>query len=359
MSPHLSIYLDFVRVLATLVVFVGHAKIFYRPLYEFCEIHNPGRDAVIVFFVLSGYVISWCAATREKTLDAYVVNRAARIYSVAIPAIVLGMLVSVLLWWQFSEPLHYAMKKPWLYVPVYLSFLGESWTLSETPPHQFPYWSIDYEVFYYVIFASWWYVRGMLGLGLAAFFALIAGPKIVAMFPLWVLGSLIFFWGQRRAPPRIWAWVLFLGSIAFFLAIKVFELDARLDAWDRTVLADLIPMVLADPILGDWLIGATFALNIVGVLGLRIPWGSSAQRVVQWSASHSFSIYLFHWPLFILLSKFYTENDSFIGLVQMLVVSLVFIYALSYVSERRKGAYRNFFKALIGGLGRLPVKFRS
>ncbi len=47
-----------------------------------------GHSAVVIFFVLSGYVISATLRPGGTALD-YGIKRAARIYSVAIPAVLL------------------------------------------------------------------------------------------------------------------------------------------------------------------------------------------------------------------------------------------------------------------------------
>jgi len=46
------------------------------------------HSAVIVFFVLSGFLIS-LAAQRDGSMTEYLLNRASRIYSVALPAMLL------------------------------------------------------------------------------------------------------------------------------------------------------------------------------------------------------------------------------------------------------------------------------
>jgi peptidoglycan/LPS O-acetylase OafA/YrhL len=46
-----------------------------------------GAEAVDVFFVLSGFVIGYATDSRERTPLTYAINRLARIYSVAIPAL--------------------------------------------------------------------------------------------------------------------------------------------------------------------------------------------------------------------------------------------------------------------------------
>src|SRR5579875_667998 len=86
-----SLYLDATRALAALVVFLVH---FSKPQISgglFWQVAPFGGDAVIVFFVMSGFVIAHATARGERSAATYFVNRAARIYSVAVPAIALTL----------------------------------------------------------------------------------------------------------------------------------------------------------------------------------------------------------------------------------------------------------------------------
>ncbi|MGH9810841.1 MAG: acyltransferase family protein, partial [Terriglobia bacterium] len=85
----MSIYLDLVRFCAALCVFLGHAsgqRFSGGYLWHFDELRH---DAVTVFFVLSGFVIAHVTNTSEQTPREFFINRAARIFSVAIPALAL------------------------------------------------------------------------------------------------------------------------------------------------------------------------------------------------------------------------------------------------------------------------------
>ena len=62
MRPQLSVYMDAVRLAAAFVVLLAHAS---ELMFEGVPLPFPGKDAVIVFFVLSGFVIAFVA--REKT----------------------------------------------------------------------------------------------------------------------------------------------------------------------------------------------------------------------------------------------------------------------------------------------------
>jgi membrane-bound acyltransferase YfiQ involved in biofilm formation len=76
-----STFLDLIRFSAAVIVFLGHlsdSRFGGEVLRPFLPL---AKSAVIAFFVLSEYVVSW-SATRERTATDFAVNRVARIYSV-------------------------------------------------------------------------------------------------------------------------------------------------------------------------------------------------------------------------------------------------------------------------------------
>lgn len=91
MNKPTSIYLDLIRFLAALTVFIVHANYdrFTGGLPFFRHVAGLGNDAVMVFFVLSGFVIAYVTSEKENTLRDYFASRFARLYSVAVPALVL------------------------------------------------------------------------------------------------------------------------------------------------------------------------------------------------------------------------------------------------------------------------------
>ena len=59
---------------------------------------HAGHSAVVIFFVLSGYVITYVASERETTLRDYALSRCARIYAVAVPTLLLTIVLDLFLW---------------------------------------------------------------------------------------------------------------------------------------------------------------------------------------------------------------------------------------------------------------------
>src|SRR5258705_180650 len=89
MNRETSLYLDVFRFSAAIIVFLGHMVGARFTWGLFWQIAPFMGDAVTVFFVLSGFVIGFTTDERETTLRSYVIARAARMYSVAIPALLI------------------------------------------------------------------------------------------------------------------------------------------------------------------------------------------------------------------------------------------------------------------------------
>jgi hypothetical protein len=87
MTPALSVYLDALRLLAALMVFAHHAS---YPIFGgrwISALGGYGHEAVVVFFVLSGFVIAFVTDVKERTPAAYAGSRLSRLWSVALPAL--------------------------------------------------------------------------------------------------------------------------------------------------------------------------------------------------------------------------------------------------------------------------------
>ncbi|WP_186295164.1 acyltransferase family protein [Klebsiella quasivariicola] len=87
MNKLTSIYLDLIRFTAALVVVLSHAAAFTS--LKIPLISGLGTEAVVVFFVLSGYVIAYVSNNKENNYIVFFKARAIRIYSVLIPAILI------------------------------------------------------------------------------------------------------------------------------------------------------------------------------------------------------------------------------------------------------------------------------
>ena len=197
-----SVLLDLLRLAAATEVFLAHLPFASTQNWRWMTYFaSAGHSAVIIFFVLSGYVISW-SAQRDGSVLRYGINRAARIYSVVIPAMFLCLFIDIAI--PVSTQTPYQFLHPISYGILYLTFSSEFWNLSETMFSNPAFWSLSYEVWYYILFAVWYFGRPRVRwLMLAGALALV-GPKIGLLFPLWLLGAFVYYL-HKRVSMGTWA----------------------------------------------------------------------------------------------------------------------------------------------------------
>jgi len=363
MNRETSIYLDLIRFIAAVFVFLTHASR-EQSSGGFLWQLQFGREAVDVFFVLSGFVIAHVVETREHSPLTYAVARAARIFSVALPALALTCLLD-----HIGEPLRPQNYLGWccesLGHPLWeylgsLVFLNEIWSHHAPPGSDLPYWSLGFEVWYYVAFGVAFFGRRPWNLIGAALVMLVIGPRVAALFPLWLLGFACYRLGRRRPPgPRL-GWALCVGALAVFLVYEQFAYRygelysefsfsvARLHDYGQ-----------------DYIVGVLFVLHLYGFRGASsasTPLLLRLERPIRWAAGATFSLYLFHVPLIetvVALAPWPAESWLTRALVFIGVPLIVF--ALAEVTERRKAAWRRAILAVleIGGVRKESAFARS
>jgi peptidoglycan/LPS O-acetylase OafA/YrhL len=352
MTPALSLYLDALRFGAALTVFVSHFATGRISGGLFWQFADYGRTAVLVFFVLSGFVIAWVSETRERTLEDYGLSRVARLYSVIVPAFVLTAALDWL--GRQIDPRLYAPEwghstaHPVIDYALSGVFLGESWTTRVLPGLNVPYWSLNYEAWYYVLFAAATFLRGRPRIAVITMAALLAGPRILFLLPVWLMG--VAAWRWRGELPRQLGRPLVVACLAAFAVLEA--LGGQHLFWHPGG-GWLPPSSSAY----DYIIGAVIALFIVGLANVQLPMpGPRFEQLVRGLAGTSFGLYLLHYPF---LNFFGTvvpgpPNGT---LHRVLVFSLAFGGALglaSLIEPRKAGLKRWLRSALHLLLGKPP-----
>ena len=93
MPRGLSLYLDVLRFAASIEVFLFHFVAITDPLRGQPVWTAFGAEAVIIFFVLSGYVISYAAVNRDRSVSHYATSRLSRVFSVSVPVLLLTVVL--------------------------------------------------------------------------------------------------------------------------------------------------------------------------------------------------------------------------------------------------------------------------
>jgi peptidoglycan/LPS O-acetylase OafA/YrhL len=341
--PALSLYLDAVRFLAALSVVLYHT---WSETFPDRPFKWPGHEAVVVFFVLSGYVIAFSAMRPGVTWRVYLEHRIARIAPPAYAALLLAIVVclvkpSVLgdasLWWgTISNAL----------------FIGQAGPFAVDAPLNPPFWSLNYEVWYYAIFGVWLFAAPRWRLGLAAVAALLAGPRILMLFPVWLFGVLLY----RRMPdlkPGV-AWICFVATLVAGALMTWLNVSDHLRAWFYATVPGAWRTHYSTQFLYDILLGVVVALHFTAVAALPglTRWLEPLARPIRFLAGCTFSLYVFHGPLLVLVSDVFGVRDPlpFYALVALGVL------VGAELTERRSRAYRALVRRLLAPAGvRLPV----
>ena len=324
MPASLSLYLDLVRFLAATAVLLFHLWPQWFPSFP---LPWPGHAAVIVFFVLSGYMIAHAAHQPGTTAGTFIRHRAARILSVALPALLLSVAIAPLAGTtpiHSSGPMQFDALSFWGRIGASLLFIGQSWNLMLTPPYNPPYWSLCYEVWYYAMYGLWMFAPRRWRLPAVLLAALCAGPKILLLAPVWLLGVLV--WHLRHRLPSSAAAPVFFGCmmaafLLFWFDVGVLLRERMLAHWPQAS-QRLNESAL---FLGDYLMGIAVAGNFLGAaaLGQRMRALFRLDQAIRLAASYTFSIYLYHMPLAILLWNGFELRSPLLFIPSLLVLLLL------------------------------------
>jgi Predicted acyltransferases len=354
MNRDLSLYLDLVRFSAAFLVLLSHANV--RALSErVIPFSNFGHSAVVVFFVLSGFVIAYVTETKERAARDYIASRMARIYSVALPALIVTIAVDAL--GAHLAPALYAGETThdWglLRFASSLAFMNEFWGISITAFSNVPYWSLCYEVWYYILFGLFMFWKGPGRVAVLCVGALLAGAKILMLFPIWLLGVHLWRnkWGSRLSVAQ--GALVYLLSWVLLIAFEVLDTETRMSNFLRSIVGQHVhtTMTFSHWFLSDYLLGGIVYLNFAGFWGASALLGRCLRPIaslVRWAAGLTLSIYLFHKPLLLFYVALLHGDPtglafyfSVIGLVMLTIIGL------AHFTERRKDLYRAIFTRVL------------
>ncbi len=306
--------LDIVRLLAALLVAVGHLRALAIPDMDpswgfFAKLAYAtttlGHAAVMVFFVLSGYLVGGKVIddTIQGTFSwtVYLISRYVRLAIVLVPAVVMTVILDQAGMWIF-ETGNYSdggvvdNRTSLVALLGNLAFLQGN--LVEPLGSNGPLWSVAFEMSYYLMFptavrllvARKWSSRS----ALTCFLALliwVSGPNAIALFPVWLLGASVHLNGER------------LKSWGAGLSRRMLML------WWSTSIVGLAGFAVLDKLQGGNPSLATpggYATGLVAsiVIALLVArsergesWRSRPSRIAVWCAQRTYTIYAVHLPI--------------------------------------------------------------
>lgn len=346
LSPNMSIMLDLVRGLAALVVLVGHGM--GLDMYT-----GPGQlpkqlphDAVIVFFVLSGLVIAHSTMVRTNSLRDYAIARCARILPVAWFAILFSLALFLLcrqlgLQDQMPAPFNRATLAT---VGLPFIFMSES-AIGQGLVWNSPYWSLAYEVWFYILFGAWLFVHGKWRVTVLAVLAFLAGWKVLVLLPIWLLGAALVRHADKTCISLKTSPLALIGGGALCVAAHWISVDAVYAIAEATGI-DRKLAGSSQFMFTDLPMGLGIALVFVGLRPLAERAGPLLQacaRPIRWLAGFSFTLYLLHIPILLVIRGHgIGAGDNLLVFAVMNLVVIGICALLAQVIEHRSPQLRTW-----------------
>jgi peptidoglycan/LPS O-acetylase OafA/YrhL len=345
MNRGVSLYLDVARFAAALVVFLGHVSTTQRTGGFLDQIALYAHTAVIVFFVMSGYFIAFVLDGRENTARQYAIARLARLYSVVLPALVITAVCDGVIL-RFHSPVQYEIENTGSALSYIASLLFVNhfwfWQKPMFPGVNSPFWSLSFEVAYYVAAGLFAFTSGWPRIVLLAILCGLAGPIIVLLAPVWFLGYTIYHLKPRLSPAAGW-WLSAAGLVLLLLGPKIREVTGG----PVSIFAPEIP---ARHFLLDYYEALGFGLHLIGIHAIAQPIEFVLVRfstLIRWLASFTFALYLFHYPLLAGLTALSVgESPSWAGGIFAVGVTLFLVATVGRWCEQQKTTLRRWLLAM-------------
>ena len=355
LPQELSAYLDFLRFIAAFAVLLGHMDQDGFQTAWWFPLAYLSHEAVVVFFVMSGFIIYSSTMSRNHSWQQYYLARCARIYSVAIPAVLFSLWVSTLVPQLINDPqtiqkLYHPFD--WWTLVSSLLFLNQSWSNTADLLVNGPYWSLCYEVWYYVFFGVFIFCPKSIRWPLLLLAVLIAGPAILVLFPIWLMGAwLASRMPLLKSPSRTTAWAIFVSTFSFILLVRWFDIDVTISQLLHQSIPGFWRLNASQRLITDHLVGVAILLNIYAFNGLHVRFKqlfSRSRKILAYLAGFSFTLYLFHRPITQVAGHIFPNNEGSIAYSATWILGiLICCYLISWLTERQTKRWRPLFAALL------------
>ncbi len=290
-----------------------------------------GREAVYVFFVLSGFALVWAARAPGHDWGRYFPSRLVRLYVPVVAAILLAK-ATYLLWPRITDP-----ASTWLAVAPrgygFRAMIRDAVLLQGTTTSVTTLWSLRWEVLFslllpvYVVLARRLSLAWGLVLAVAtAAFGVVAQDDAIQFLPMFAVGAVLAAhwdeWGGRlraQSARAQAAWGLVtLAGVGLLTSRWLFPGYLSFSEYQFAA-------VRAAQVAGAGLL-------VVGVLAWRPLGALLSSRFFRWAGAVSFSLYLVHEP--IIKAAGFAFPDSRVAVALAVVVALIVAQAFFLAVER-------------------------
>lgn len=315
-------WLDWVRFVAALMVVAIHARgaswVEWGRLAEasqtklvavFFALTRAGTEWVLVFFVLSGFLVGGKVIERIGAgtfdLSSYVIDRLTRIWTPLFPALVWSAVVA------------YQVGKPVSWIGFGGNLLGLQLSLFRCFAENIPLWSLAYEIWFYFLAGSVavWVLasnqgRIVAGFALALGFVIFTKLRVVFLFA-WLLGATTYWLCNRpRLPWVAAAGVVLMAAGYLFSQLRTATVSVDTSSWVRYVPSSGVATLILS-------LGMALVLPFLTQLKPRTKVGGSINNLGGQLAAFSYTLYLTHYPALYVWEYYLPERHGAIDLISV------------------------------------------
>jgi peptidoglycan/LPS O-acetylase OafA/YrhL len=369
-----SFYIEVLRIVAATYVFIyhvgsetsGNKLSFSTPDFNRgLGLHyNSAHYFVIVFFVLSGFLITMSASKVNLTMREFLIIRLGRLYSVLIPSLLFSYFVTYILINFCSVPIHDIANSTNLFGRFILNilYLAQSWTLSSTPPLNAPFWSIDYEFIYYLLLGCAILMSGKKRILLIILILLVVGLKVLLLFPAWLTGSLLHYVSLKYLLPFKISLVMFFITLILIIVtfINPFIIPFTKLSYDKYLLG--WNLFYSWNYIADYLFSLLVGFNLFCAFGISkkvLPllegkFSNNIYNLTRKVGNCTYTLYLFHLPLLFLYSSIFPYDKTNVANQIVLIVAVTLsVFVIAKYTEWRVDLWRSLVSYQFGKVSQL------
>ena len=308
-------WLDWLRFTAALMVVAVHSRggtwVEWGRLVEtsqtkltavFFAVTRAGTEWVLVFFVLSGFLVGGKVIERlgdgTFSLRNYIIDRFSRIWVPLVPALIWSAIVG--LW----------LGKPVSWHDLGGNLLGLQGGMFPNFAANQPLWSLGYEIWFYYLagcVAVWMTAstRGRIGAGfaLALGFAVFTTMNVAFLFA-WILGAATYWLHNRPRQPLLAAVGGALVAIGYvFTQLRSATVSVNTSAWSHYAPPNSVAMLILA-------MGIALLVPFLTQLKPQSITGDWINNLGSKLAGFSYTLYLTHYPALYVWEHFQPERHE-------------------------------------------------
>jgi len=339
-----SLALDALRAIAAQMVCIGHGISFFLPELRQSGLPLPQNVGVLLFFVLSGFLISYTLLEKSRdpryTFLQFFIDRAARIYSALVPCLLLVVLVDTGTIWLIGDRVLEGGRSPTIFLANLLmieTYRGplEHLSLLRWPiiGSASPLWTLVIEWHIYLFVGALFFI----GATPARATVLIPIAVIFGQIPLhYMFGALQEDNGLGRSLFALWLAGAYSYVVLRSVALQSRTLGAVLAvgsivAYVATTRAYLEYKPVTYPLLVLFVLGVVVATQAGRIAAS--PWPA---KIIRFFAGYSFTLYLIHHTLMYPAFLLWKDAGWLVFIPAVLVANVVAAVVATYTEKRHK-----------------------